>query len=87
VAGPPRPPICEGTIAFDGVDSGVEDRDAGNDFCVGWTLDDHRDWASRGQFLNHVDTTTDQLVADGVITPQEKGALVRAAARSGIGSR
>jgi hypothetical protein len=85
VAGPPRPPICEGTIVFGTADSGVADRDAGNDFCVGWTLDDHRDWPSAGAFIEHVDTTTDQLVSDGVITPREKGALVRAAARSGIG--
>lgn len=86
VAGPPRPPICEGTVTFDGVDSGVEDRDAGNDFCVGWTLDDHRDWESHGAFIDHVDATTEQLVAEGVITPRERGSLIQAAARSRIGN-
>jgi hypothetical protein len=85
IAGPPRPPICTGTVEFGAVDSGVSDRDAGNDYCLGETLDDGRDWANLGAFVDHVDTTTEQLVAAGVLSEQERAALVRAAARSGIG--
>jgi glucose/arabinose dehydrogenase len=85
IAGPPPPPVCTGTVVLGEVDSGVTDRDAGNDFCLGETLDDGREWRNHGTFVAYVDELTQQLVADGVLTSAERAALVRSAARSDIG--
>lgn len=85
VAGPPPPPVCTGSVTFAGVDSGVDDRDAGNDRCISDTLDDGRDWANHGEFVAHVAATTQDMVAAGLISQRERAALIRAAAQSRIG--
>ncbi|NDL59531.1 PQQ-dependent sugar dehydrogenase [Phytoactinopolyspora mesophila] len=87
VAGPPPSQVCEGTIVLGVADSGVEDRDAGTGTCVSELLDDGREWRNRGEFVSHVDGVTRDLLADAVITSNERALLVRAAARSGIGGR
>jgi glucose/arabinose dehydrogenase/PKD repeat protein len=87
IAGPPRPPACDGTIAFGGRDSGVADRADLGGSCVSELLDDGRQWSSHGAFVSHVDTVTRQLADDGVITAGERAALVRAASRSDVGKR
>jgi PKD repeat protein len=85
IAGPPPAPVCTGTIVFGSIDSGVEDRDAGDGRCVGDLLEDGRDWPNHGAFVAHVRTETAALVADGVLSSAERTTLVRTAARSDVG--
>jgi hypothetical protein len=45
---------------------------------------DEQDWPSHGTFVSHVDEVTDELLATGMITGREQGAIVSAAARSDV---
>nr|WP_269134576.1 PQQ-dependent sugar dehydrogenase [Spiractinospora alimapuensis] len=84
ITGPEREGECEGTVTFGDVDSGVADRMTG-DGCLGELLDDGRDWANHGAFVQHVTQTTRDLMEQEVITGQERSALISSAARSDVG--
>lgn len=71
----PRP-----TVVVRGVDSGVGNNDTG-DGCSINDLIAEGDHLAHGPFVAHVAELTERLVDDGVITPDERERIVRAAAR------
>jgi hypothetical protein len=74
------------TVVIGTTPSGVPNRV--ND--LGCTIDDliadEQPWPSKGRFQRHVTHVATDLRADGLISGRERGAIVSAAARSGIGS-
>jgi hypothetical protein len=74
------------TVIIGGHDSGVANIDTGDGCTINDLIDEDAEYADPGTFVRHVDRVTDALVADGVITRRDKGAILRAAARSDIGN-
>jgi hypothetical protein len=75
------------TVVVGDVDSGVANVVTDE---LGCSIDDlildEQPWADHGDFVAHVAEVTTQLRRAGVITGQERGALVSAAARSTVGN-
>lgn len=67
-------------------DTGVPNHDLGG-CTVNDLINDEAEWDDRDAFMEHVNTVTNQLKADGVISGKEKGAITRAAARSDVGKK
>jgi X-Pro dipeptidyl-peptidase len=76
----PRP-----TVVIGGVDSGVPNRVLAGICTINDHILDDEEWADHGEFLDHVAEVGDQLVAAGVISGKERGAILVAAARSDVG--
>ncbi|ALG10251.1 hypothetical protein AOZ06_28165 [Kibdelosporangium phytohabitans] len=74
------------TVIIERDDTGVANPDTGNGCTVSDLVDQYRNWESHGVFVRHVDTVTSELVARGVLSRRDAGAIVRAASRSDIGS-
>ncbi|MBE1491477.1 PQQ-like beta-propeller repeat protein [Plantactinospora soyae] len=73
------------TVLTGDVDSRVRNRYGADGCTVNDLIRDEANWGSRAAFLVHVVTVTGQLVGAKVLTPAEMGAILVAAARSGIG--
>lgn len=67
-------------------DTGVPNHDVDEARTINDVLRDEDDWGNHGQFVRHVGDTTSDLAADGILSLRERGTLVRAAARSDIGT-
>ncbi|MFI7078941.1 Xaa-Pro dipeptidyl-peptidase [Micromonospora sp. NPDC049903] len=90
VGGPLAMPICAGTdtratVVVGGVDSRVANRALAGTCTINDHILDGEPWPNRGQFVRHVNEVVDRLVAAGVLTPGQRGPIVSAAARSGVG--
>ena len=90
VGGPLAMPVCDGvdsraTVVVGGVDSGVANAPLAGDCTINDHIQDDQPWTDHGDFVDHVAEIGDLLVEAGLISGRERAAIVRAAARSGIG--
>ncbi|MBP2335507.1 plastocyanin [Saccharothrix coeruleofusca] len=74
------------TVVIGDDDTGVPNADTGNGCTVSDLIDQHGGHTDHGAFVRHVERVTGELVARGLLTRREAGAIVRAAARSDIGN-
>ncbi|MEV4351886.1 chitobiase/beta-hexosaminidase C-terminal domain-containing protein [Actinoplanes sp. NPDC049596] len=79
-------PDPRATVVIDGDDTGVPNKDTGNGCTVNDLVAEHGDYPDHAAFVRHVETVTAALVAGGTLTKRQQGTIVRAAARSDIGS-
>ena len=79
-------PDTRETVIIDGVDTGVANADLGDGCTINDRIDEGSDYASHGAFVRHVGAIVQPLADDGVITPRDAGAILRAAADSEIGA-
>jgi hypothetical protein len=75
------------TVVIRGHDTGVVNVDTGNGCTVNDLIAENAQYPDHATFVRHVQTVTAPLVANGVITHRDQGAIVRAAARSDVGTR
>lgn len=73
------------TVVIGQDDTGVPNVDTGNGCTVSDLVDQNRGYPDHGAFVRHVESVTEGLVAGGVLTRRQQGAVVRAASRSDIG--
>jgi len=74
------------TVVIDGDDTGVANVDTGNGCTINDLVAERAQYPDHAAFVRHVESVTGALVAGGVLTRREQGAIVRAAARSDIGT-
>ncbi|WP_067494871.1 plastocyanin/azurin family copper-binding protein [Actinoplanes sp. TFC3] len=74
------------TVVIGSDDTGVANTDTGNGCTISDLIAEHATYATHAAFVRHVQTVTDRLSAAGTLTARQAGTIVRAAARSGIGS-
>jgi X-Pro dipeptidyl-peptidase len=91
VGGPLAMPVCAAaddrdTVVIGGVDSGVPNRSLAGICTINDHILDGEPWSNHGHFVEHVTEIGDQLVADDVITHQERAAIISAAAMSDVGT-
>ncbi|WP_329072397.1 OmpL47-type beta-barrel domain-containing protein [Amycolatopsis sp. NBC_01480] len=89
-AAPPGPDLCPNsdvrdTVILGAADSQVENRDVGTGCTINDTIDDESEYASNSQFVAYVRAVAQELVDNGVLSPQERDAIITAAFDSGIG--
>jgi hypothetical protein len=89
-AAPPGPDLCpdsdvRDTVILGAADSQVENRDVGTGCTINDTIDDESEYASNSQFVAYVRAVAQELVDNGVLSPQERDAIITAAFDSGIG--
>jgi hypothetical protein len=89
-ATPPADGTCPGeptsdTVVIDGMDTGVEDVDAGDGCTVSELIRPWASYDSHGAFVSHVDHVVNRLAEDGVLTGTDPAAIKRTAARSDVG--
>ncbi|MEV6816014.1 Xaa-Pro dipeptidyl-peptidase [Micromonospora sp. NPDC051296] len=90
VGGPLAMPICattdtRATVVIGGVNSGVANGSLAGNCTINDHILDGEQWSNHGQFVTHVNEVVDQLIAAGVLKPNQRGSIVSAAARSGVG--
>ncbi|MEU4519388.1 copper-binding protein [Amycolatopsis sp. NPDC024027] len=90
VAAAPPPDACPSsdireTVVIGGVDSQVENIDTGNGCTINDVIDENAEYASHDRFVKHVKAVTQELVANGVLSPGDRNRIVTAAIESGIG--
>jgi plastocyanin len=74
------------TVIIGGADTGVANADTGNGCTVSDLIAARAAYPTHAAFVRHAETVTAGLVTAGKLTPRQAGAIVRAAARSDIGS-
>jgi X-Pro dipeptidyl-peptidase len=82
--------ICEEpdpreTVVLGGVDSRVPNHTLAGICTINHHILDGAEWDDHGAFMRQVTEVTNALVASGIITGAQQGAIVAAAARSGVG--
>ncbi|GAA0421231.1 hypothetical protein Aca07nite_10680 [Actinoplanes capillaceus] len=75
-----------GTVIIDGADTRVPNTDSGNGCTVNDLIAENDRYPDHAAFVRHVESVTTGLVTAGKLTARQAGAIVRAAARSGVGS-
>ncbi|WP_086849096.1 OmpL47-type beta-barrel domain-containing protein [Amycolatopsis kentuckyensis] len=90
VAAPPPPDACPAsdtreTVVIGGIDSQVENVDTGNGCTINDVIDENAEYASHDRFVKHVKAVTQELVANGVLSPGDRNRIVTAAVESGVG--
>ncbi len=90
VAAPPPPDACPSsdtreTVVIGGIDSQVENIDTGNGCTINDVIDENAEYASHDRFVKHVKAVTQELVANGVLSPGDRNRIVTAAIESGVG--
>jgi plastocyanin len=75
------------TVIIGDNDSTVANVDTGDGCTINDLIDEDGEYANHGKFVKHVRQVTDALVADGIISDQEKGRIMNAAARSDVGKK
>ena len=79
-------PDTRATVVIGGSDTGVENFALSDGCTVNDLIAEHGDYADHAAFVRHVETVTAALVTGGTLTKRQQGTIVRAAARSDIGS-
>jgi plastocyanin len=74
------------TVVIATEDTGVSSIDTGNGCNLNDLIAERAPYPSHGSFVRHVEGITRSLVASGTLTRRQQGAIVRAAARSDIGT-
>jgi plastocyanin len=87
-AGPGACPVPDtrATVVIDGHDTGVPNTVTGDGCTVNDLIAEHGTYPNHAAFVRHVEAVTADLVAGGTLTRRQQGAIVRAAARSNVGS-
>jgi len=86
-AGPGCPvPDPRRTVVIDGDDTLVPSVDTGNGCTINDLIAENAGYPDHAAFVRHVETVTAGLVTAGTLTKRQQGTIVRAAARSDIGS-
>ncbi|MDX3192959.1 hypothetical protein PV458_31520 [Streptomyces sp. MN03-5084-2B] len=90
VAAPPPPDACPSsdtreTVVIGGVDSQVANTDTGNGCTINDVIDENAEYVSHDRFVKHVKAVTQELVANGVLSPGDRNRIVTAAIESGVG--
>ncbi|WP_410606691.1 OmpL47-type beta-barrel domain-containing protein [Amycolatopsis sp. lyj-109] len=90
VAAPPPPDACPAsdtreTVVIGGIDSQVENIDTGNGCTINDVIDETSEYPSHDRFVKHVKAVTQELVANGVLSPGDRNRIVTAAIESGVG--
>ncbi|HEV7651846.1 MAG TPA: plastocyanin/azurin family copper-binding protein [Actinophytocola sp.] len=75
------------TVVIGTNDTGVPNVDTGNGCTINDLIAENAEYGNHNRFVNHVNQVTDDLVTDGVITSQQRSAIVNAAIDSDIGKR
>jgi Domain of Unknown Function (DUF1080) len=78
-------PDARPTVRFLDADSGVANRTAEGGCTINDLIDDESAWTNHGGFVSHVGEVTRNLADSGVISAQERSALIETAAQSGVG--
>jgi hypothetical protein len=78
-------PDARPTVRFLDADSGVANRTAEGGCTINDLIDDESAWTNHGGFVSHVGEVTRTLADSGVISAQERSALIETAAQSGVG--
>ncbi len=79
-------PDTRPTVVIDGDDTGVGNARLSDGCTVNDRIAEHAEYADHAAFVRHVETVTAALVTGGTLTKRQQGTIVRAAARSDIGS-
>jgi len=79
-------PDTRATVVIDGDDTGVRNYPLADGCTVNDKIAEHGEYRDHAAFVRHVETVTAALVAGGTLTKRQQGTIVRAAARSDIGS-
>jgi hypothetical protein len=79
-------PDTRATGVIDGSDTGVENYALSDGCTVNDKIDEYGQYRDHAAFVRHVETVTAALVTGGTLTQRQRGLIVRAAARSDIGS-
>ncbi|WP_432843824.1 OmpL47-type beta-barrel domain-containing protein [Dactylosporangium sp. CA-092794] len=74
------------TVVIGAEDSGVANVDTGNGCTINDLIAENADYPDHSAFVRHVDAVTGPLVTNGVLSHRDQGAILRAAARSDIGT-
>ncbi|MDR7276766.1 OmpL47-type beta-barrel domain-containing protein [Catenuloplanes atrovinosus] len=74
------------TVVIDGDDTRVPNRDTGDGCTVSDLIAERAAYPNHAAFVRHVEAVTSGLVTAGTLTTRQAGTIVRAAARSSIGS-
>ncbi|MDI6104198.1 plastocyanin/azurin family copper-binding protein [Actinoplanes sp. NEAU-A12] len=74
------------TVIIDGIDTRVPNADTGNGCTVNDLIAERDTYPTHAAFVRHVESVTASLVTAGRLTPRQAGTIVRAAARSDVGS-
>ena len=74
------------TVIIGDDDTGVPNSDTGNGCTVNDLIAEHGTYADHAAFVRHVESVTAGLVTGGTLTKRQQGTIVRAAARSEVGS-
>lgn len=74
------------TVVIDGDDTAVPNKDTGDGCTINDLIAEHGDYPDHAAFVRHVESVTAALVTGGTLTKRQQGTIVRAAARSDIGS-
>jgi hypothetical protein len=75
------------TVVIGDQDSGVANIDTGNGCTINDLIAENAGYPDHATFVRHVDAVTTPLVTNGVLSRRDQGAIMRAAARSDIGTR
>ncbi|NIJ12384.1 plastocyanin [Saccharomonospora amisosensis] len=73
------------TVTIGDYDTGVANVDTGNGCTINDLIAEDAEYANHGEFVDHVQALTRELVAAGIITDGDRGRIVSAAARSDVG--
>ncbi len=74
------------TVIIRDDDTGVANVDTGNGCTINDLIAERAPYPDHATFVRHVETVTQHLVVRGTLTPRQRGSIVRAAARSGVGT-
>ncbi|PSL03705.1 glucose/arabinose dehydrogenase [Haloactinopolyspora alba] len=77
-------PDMRDTVVVGDVDSGVTNHTLDDGCTINDLIHEDGDWKNHGAFVRHVREVTGQLVTDGVLSNDERGAVISAAARSDV---
>ncbi|MFC3537403.1 OmpL47-type beta-barrel domain-containing protein [Couchioplanes caeruleus subsp. azureus] len=74
------------TVVIGAEDTGIANVDTGDGCTVNDLIAEWAPYPDHGAFVRHVEAVTAPLVADGTLTRRQQGVIVRAAARSTVGT-
>ncbi len=74
------------TVIIRDDDTGIANVDTGNGCTINDLIAERAPYPDHAGFVRHVEAVTRRLVTRGTLTPRQQGAIVRAAARSDVGT-
>jgi glucose/arabinose dehydrogenase/type 1 glutamine amidotransferase len=78
-------PDDRSSVFIGDTDTGVKNAKVGDSCTVNDLIYDEQQWSSHGAFVSHVETVTNRLRKDGVLTAQESATVSRIASQSDVG--